>query len=146
MDGPPPESAARRTAELRRRVDGVRTVGHWIVVPGQEGGSLRAPPADRGVGPLGGLDGLFQSPLPHRRRDCRGLRGGLVRRRSAPPDRHPCPLSGFAADGSGMVRAHAARTGETAKARVLLAEALAMYESMRMPFYAGRVIDRLAAR
>ena len=35
--------------------------------------------------------------------------------------------------------------GDRAKARVLLAEALAMYESMEMPFHANRTSSRLAA-
>jgi hypothetical protein len=34
--------------------------------------------------------------------------------------------------------------GDAAKARVLLSEALAMYESMGMPFHANRTSGRLA--
>jgi hypothetical protein len=34
--------------------------------------------------------------------------------------------------------------GDAAKARVLLSEALAMYESMGMPFHANRTSEKLA--
>jgi hypothetical protein len=136
---------ADRGPRLKKGVLGLACLGRK-----EEAASLRA--AHRGTGCKPSM-GFVSLPhfTPHHGRDCRRLRWRLVRGRTASFDGdHETDTAPYRCS-QPMAREWYASmlldrnaTGDRAKARSLLMESQAMYETVAMPFHAGRLSGRLA--